>query len=107
MTMTASHWHSFKDDLNTVSLRATPTRIALLEALCSTGKPLTVRELFVMLRKKADQATLYRSLESMAQKGIVTRIDFQHGHMHYELVHEHHHHIVCKSCGTIEDVADC
>lgn len=60
----------------------------------------------MMRHKKADQATLYRSLEAFADAGIVKRIDFHHGHTHYELDDQarHHHHIVCQRCGLVEDI---
>jgi len=53
-------------------------------------------------------ATLYRALDALVVDGVVRRVDFRHGHAHYELAAEraHHHHLACTGCGAIEDV-DC
>lgn len=91
--------------LREAGFRATFGRVALLEALEKAKRPLTVGELAQKLRKHLDQATAYRALEAFEGKGIVRRIDLGHDHAHYELAEgKHHHHLVCDSCGKVEDV---
>lgn len=91
--------------------RATPGRVRLLEKLAKSTKPLTIAQIHKTLGAQGiNKVTLYRAIESLVFSGIVRRIDLQQDHAHrYELAGEHHHHIVCTKCGTIEDflVADC
>jgi len=58
---------------------------------------------------KINQTTLYRALESLTDSGVVRKVDLGHAHVHYEIVEgvPHHHHIVCNSCGKIEDIQNC
>ena len=91
-------------------LKATPRRIYLLSLLAKANKPLSAHEFKDAWRQgKTDVVTLYRALEALASAGIVRRVDLQHGHTDYELVvsGEHHHHLVCTECGTIEDIEGC
>ncbi len=89
--------------------KATPGRLALLQVLHAANTPLAIPEILKQLKGTIDQATVYRALESLSEVGIVRRVDMQHAHAHYELNIEntHHHHLICKHCGTIEDVPSC
>ncbi len=97
----------FGDLLRQNHLRATPGRIALLQALCQSSKPLTVAEIQKKLGLAANLVTLYRALPALVTAGLVRRVDFQHAHAHYEfaVTETHHHHVICKHCGIVEDVA--
>jgi Fe2+ or Zn2+ uptake regulation protein len=89
--------------------KATPARLAILNILKQTGKPLSVQQIQKKLEEgMADQATVYRTVQTLQDIGLVKPIDFQHGHAHFELTFgPHHHHIVCTACGQVEDVIDC
>lgn len=97
---------NFNDLLHKSGLRATEGRIQLLEVLAAEKKPVTIEEIRGKLSDRLDMATLYRALEALKKARIVERMDLQHGHAHYELLVDrpHHHHAVCRSCGTIEDI---
>lgn len=85
--------------------RATPGRIALLETLEKTGKPMSIPEILEQMRSSIDEATVYRTLDALKEKKIVRQLDFQHGHGEYELADsKHHHHIVCVQCDKVEDI---
>lgn len=88
------------------NLRATPGRLHVLATLSKEKHPVTVEQLKDKLSQELDTVTLYRTLEALKAARIVERTDLQHGHAHYELTHgrEHHHHVVCRSCGLIEDI---
>lgn len=87
-------------------LRATPGRIQILETLSREKHPIPVDRLKERLPKNFDTVTVYRTLEALQAAGLVERTDLQHGHAHYELMHgrPHHHHVVCRTCGLIEDI---
>lgn len=89
--------------------KATPSRLSLLQILAKADAPLSIPSIIKESRNSLTQATLYRALESLVDVGIVRRIDVGHTHAHYELEssEKHHHHLICKSCGVIEDVELC
>lgn len=89
-------------------LRATPKRLVIYAALARFKAPATAERIFASLpRKSADLATVYRTLESFEAAGLVRRIDLRHGHAHFELAGDEHHHLVCTSCEKVEDFRDC
>ena len=91
--------------LRAAGFKATRGRLALLEQLAKSAKPMTVTDLAHQIRKHLDQANTYRALQAFDKKGLVRRIDFGHDHAHYELAESrHHHHVVCDSCGKVADV---
>ncbi len=92
--------------LKDAKLKITPTRIAVLERLHNSHKPLSVADLMKQL-KNIDSVTLYRTLESFADKKIIARILISQDRAHYEFVHHHHHHIVCTGCGAVADIPHC
>jgi Fur family ferric uptake transcriptional regulator len=51
---------------------------------------------------------VYRNLAVLEHAGLVSKISMGDEHAHYELGEEitnnHHHHLVCTSCGTVSDV---
>src|ERR1700761_5621683 len=69
--------------------------------------PLSVERIGKKLKGEANEVTLYRALEALADKQIIRRVDLGHGHAHYEMEKHHHHHLICTDCGTVEDVAIC
>ena len=95
--------------LRRASLRATPGRLHLLRALKESRRPMSIKRInAVLARTRIDQATIYRTLETLAEKGIVRTIDFQHGHVHYELADaDDHHHVVCRCCGRVGNFTGC
>lgn len=90
-------------------LKATPGRLALLLLLAKADRPLAIHDITDGSKKGLNQATIYRALESLCEAEIVRRVDMQHAHAHYELAEgaRHHHHLICKNCGRVEDVEHC
>lgn len=88
-------------------LRVTGHRLAVLSYLSKVKQPVTVYEIIEVLRKKEniDQATVYRNLSSLHDAGLIRRLDFNHGHAHYELeTGRASHQLVCGKCETIEKI---
>ena len=92
--------------LRACGYKATPPRLAILKMLKEAKKPMSPHAIIEKLHRMIDQATIYRSLKAFKKSGIIKQIDLHHNHPHYELTEgqDHHHHIVCKNCGTIEDI---
>ncbi|MBL8158708.1 transcriptional repressor [bacterium] len=91
--------------LRGAGLRATPQRLALLHALGKARGPQTAEELHA--KADADLVTIYRNLQSLVKAGIVHEVRFKDTAVRFELSHGHHHHIVCTSCGLIEELEGC
>ena len=99
-----------KDDLRNIlrksGHKATPSRLAILEVFKKNKNPLSAQEIINSLPSDADQTTVYRTLKSLKEKGVIKQIDLRHNHAHYELADVNdHHHLICLHCGKIEDVA--
>jgi Fe2+ or Zn2+ uptake regulation protein len=92
--------------LRAVSQRYTSQRRGLVEALARAGKPVAIPEL-VDARSGMPQSSAYRNLAVLEQAGAVRRVVTEEEFGRYELAEdltEHHHHLVCRSCGLVEDV---
>jgi Fur family transcriptional regulator, ferric uptake regulator len=86
--------------------RYTSGRRQLVELLADTARPVTIPEL-LELGACQSQSSLYRNLAVLEQAGAVHRMASTDDVSRYELTEElieHHHHVVCSSCGHVEDV---
>lgn len=87
-------------------LKITPGRISVLSLFQKNSKPLSAEEILKQLKGiKINLVTIYRTLESFEKKKIIKRVDLRKDSVFYELVEDgcHHHHIICKQCGYVED----
>jgi Fe2+ or Zn2+ uptake regulation protein len=86
--------------------RYTNGRRAIVETLAEAGAPLTLPDLLARSPSLA-QSSAYRNLALMVEVGVVRRLVHGGEHAHFELAEgltEHHHHLICESCGTIRDI---
>ncbi len=93
--------------LQEAGLRVTDHRLTVLATVAKVKHPTTVYELVEILRKRhdIDQATVYRNLSSLHDAGLIRRLDFNHGHAHYELeTGRASYQLVCQKCETIEKI---
>ncbi|MHB1491070.1 MAG: Fur family transcriptional regulator [Cellulomonas sp.] len=90
-------------------LRVTPTRIAVLEALEATphaDADTILRAVRARLGSVSVQA-VYDVLHALTEVDILRRIEPAGHPARYERrVADNHHHVVCRTCGAVEDV-DC
>lgn len=85
--------------------RYTASRRALVEALAAAERPGTIPEL-LGARPGLAQSSAYRNLALLEQVGVVRRIVTSDEHARFELAEDltgHHHHLVCGTCGRVED----
>jgi len=78
----------------------------LLEVLVEAGHPLTITEIIDSDRSLATSSA-YRNLVVLEQAGLVHRVITGEDFARYELAEElteHHHHLVCSSCGLVRDL---
>jgi Fur family transcriptional regulator, ferric uptake regulator len=85
--------------------RYTSRRRALVELLATAEQPLTIPQLLERRRDLA-QSSAYRNLAVLERAGVVHRIVTSDEFARYELAEdltEHHHHLICSSCGCVTD----
>ena len=105
--MTGDLRESVRTRLRRVNQRVTANRVALVELLAGAHRPLTIPEILATDEGLA-QSSVYRNLVVLEQAGVVHRIvtndEFARFELAEDLTGDHHHHLVCRSCGSVEDV---
>ncbi len=98
-------------DLKALGLKATSQRLRILE-LFRTCKQRhlsadDVHRLLAADNSDVGLATVYRVLTQFVESGLLERHQFESGKSVYELkAGEHHDHLVCSSCGHVEEFFD-
>ena len=100
--------------LRAKGLRATTSRVAVLEHLLQATTPVSHAELAAELGPRGwDRATLYRNLIDLTEVGLVRRADVGDHVWRFELLKEgprhrtdEHPHFVCDECGDIQCLPD-
>ncbi len=88
-------------------LRITRVRIGLSKVLDRASAPLSASEVGIRLARvglQPNKTTVYRELEHLEAEGLLEAIDFGDGIRRFELRGNHHHHLVCLRCKTVQDV---
>ena len=103
--------------LKKARISVTQTRIKILELLNNSHRVWSIEQLISALKKlpKITRGslvftTVYRCLLKMEESKLVKRVDLGDGISRYEYDSgspEHHHHIICRSCESIEPLDDC
>jgi Fur family transcriptional regulator, ferric uptake regulator len=84
--------------------KATPQRLAVLGALAAEQHQ-TLEEIRARC-PEVGLVTVYRTLDLLCEIGAVRRLDLGDG-PRYELAENHHHHLVCESCGAVSEFEEC
>ncbi|RXJ78604.1 transcriptional repressor [Arcobacter sp. F155] len=92
--------------LKEYNLKVTPQRVAIVEELYSNGH-MNIDELYKKLLEKFPSislATIYKNVNAMVEKVFLNEVKIPEAKSVYELAKEEHSHLVCSSCGKIEDI---
>jgi Fur family ferric uptake transcriptional regulator len=87
--------------------RRARARNALIDLLASQPCALSALEIEDRLRASEDRvsrASIYRILELLGERGLITRLELGDGTARYEPIDpggDHHHHLLCDSCGRL------
>ncbi|HEV3476676.1 MAG TPA: Fur family transcriptional regulator [Rubrobacteraceae bacterium] len=84
--------------------KATPQRLAVLRALAA-GRHQSLGEIRTRC-PEVGLVTIYRTLDLFSEIGAVRRLDLGDG-PRYELAEDHHHHLICESCGAVSEFERC
>ena len=93
--------------LNLAEVRYTKGRRLLVQALQQSDGPRSARDLHRDLEEAVPMSSIYRTLTTMSDLGILVPHHGRGGNIRYELAEwlmGHHHHLICRSCGTIDDI---
>lgn len=85
--------------------RYTTRRRALVELLAAAPRPATIPELLAG-RPTLAQSSVYRNLVVLEDVGVAHRVVTSDERSRYELAEDlmgHHHHMICTSCGRVDD----
>jgi Fur family transcriptional regulator, peroxide stress response regulator len=96
-------------DLRDSSLKVTPQRIAVLEALNNLKNHPTadkIKEYVVKNHPNVAVGTIYKTLETFVDKGLVKKVKTEKDVMRYDAILENHHHLYCEDTERIEDFFD-
>jgi Fe2+ or Zn2+ uptake regulation protein len=92
--------------LHSIGQRYTTKRRDLVSTLERANKPLSIGEI-LNAAGGMPQSSVYRNLSVLEHAGVVRRVITEEEFGRYELTEEfteHHHHLICSSCGRVEDV---
>jgi Fur family ferric uptake transcriptional regulator len=100
------------DTLEEAGYRRGGARRVVVDLLGRQNCCMSAQEIFDRLRRARRPvgiASVYRTLETLADLRLVKRIDTGDGIARYEPARpdgDHHHHLVCRDCGKVEAFSD-
>ena len=99
-------WRTYIQDRR---LNVTAQREAIVEQFLRTRDHVSIDELLNKVRKrqpKVGYATVYRTLKLLVDSGLAVERQFGDGQARYEVVGDHHDHLICVKCGLILEFED-
>ncbi len=96
--------------LDRAGYRLTEPRRSLAGLIADRDGHFTAAELVSAARARrlgVGRATVFRTLEVLAELGVVERLDLPNGdHAYVGCEPTHHHHVVCSRCGRTSEIDD-
>ncbi|MEK3881952.1 transcriptional repressor [Paenibacillus sp. PL2-23] len=94
--------------------KLTTQREIIVRVLLENEKDhLSAEDVYMLVKEKFPEiglATVYRTLELLAELQIVAKMNFGDGVARFDLRgedHEHmHHHLICQKCGALEEIKE-
>jgi len=87
----------------------TPQRRAILQAVLEADDHPTAERVQAALarrRLRVSRATVFRTLESFARLGVITKACHPGSSVRYDRRTDRHHHLVCLRCERVIDIQD-
>jgi Fe2+ or Zn2+ uptake regulation protein len=92
--------------LRRIDQRYTSGRRAIVELLVTAGHPVSIGDIAERL-PDLPRSSAYRHLTDLQAAGLIRRVAASDEFTRFELAEdltEHHHHLLCVSCGKVSDV---
>jgi Fur family transcriptional regulator, ferric uptake regulator len=99
----------WRDYIQDKRLNITAQREAIVEMFLRTRDHVSIDELLTKVRKRQPRvgyATVYRTLKLLVDSGLAVERQFGDGQARYEVVGDHHDHLICVKCGLILEFED-
>jgi Fur family peroxide stress response transcriptional regulator len=101
-----SRVHQFEEACRERGLKVTPQRLEIFRVLASSSAHPSVEEVFEKIRKRMPTVsldTVYRTLTTLSEAGMVSRVEVLDDRSRFDANIEHHHHFVCVRCKRVMD----
>ena len=95
--------------LRDAGLRLTHQRLEIVRVIAADDTHPDVETVYQAVRVRVPTIsldTVYRTLATLAERGLITRVLFTPGSARYDANQARHHHFVCTGCGLVRDVED-
>ena len=102
--MTSEHAVEIIATLREHGVRVTSARRAVIAALVATDGHVTAEDIATAVQGDAPEihlSTVYRTLESLEDLGVVDHVHLGHGSAVYHLAANRHQHLVCENCKKV------
>ena len=99
--------HKFRELCRQRDLAVTHQRITIYEALSSMPGHTSPEQVYECVRQQISSislATVYKTINTFIETGIVHEASLHHGSIRLDSNLEPHHHMVCTKCKTIFDL---
>lgn len=96
-----------KELIRARGLSLTAVRLAMLKYFNSIESPVSADQLVKSLSAEypsLNRTTVYRELMRLVDKGLIEEVLLVSRARVYELVKDHHHHMVCTQCDAIQRI---
>jgi Fur family peroxide stress response transcriptional regulator len=90
-------------------LRLTHQRLEILRVVAADETHPDVETVYEAVRAHVPTIsldTVYRTLATLSERELITRVSFTPGAARYDANPSRHHHFVCTRCGLVRDVED-
>ena len=88
-------------------LALTHQRAVIYESLMMPPGHPSPEEVYAVVRKQIPSislATVYKTLHTFVESGVLRELSLHHGSLRVDLVTEPHHHLVCTKCKAVFDL---
>ena len=87
--------------------RLTPQRLVILDVFRNSHGHLSPTEIYqraAQVIPGMTEATVYRTLNFLAEQGLILVAHLGKGQLVYEYADHDHHHLICSLCGDIQEI---